>query len=273
MSLSALDRRSVIPLYYQIQQRLVDQIRSGALRANDPVPSEQEIADCLGVSRMTARQALKALCELGITYTQRGKGTFVSASKLEKNIRQVLSFTEEMNARGLHASSKVLCFEAVPADDEIAATLQIAPREPLIRLRRIRLANAAPMGIECTHIPQHLCPDLLTSFDPSTSLYRTLSQRYGIQLEVAEEVVEAALASAKEAQKLRIRPRSPVFIFTRVSCLQSGQPVEFVKSTYRADRYKIAHRLTRLNREFLSLVKPKSSGATGRGLHYEDRAN
>jgi GntR family transcriptional regulator len=245
----ALDRRSVIPLYYQIQQRLLEQIRSGALEAGRPVPSEQEIAARLGVSRMTARQALKSLCDLGITYSQRGKGTFVSAIKLEKNIRQVLSFTEEMRGLDLRPHSKVLCFETVPASDEIAAALRVAPGDWLCKLRRIRCADTCPMGIECSYLSVRLCPDLLRAFDPTTSLYHALSERYGIQMAVADEVVEAALASAEEARMLHIPKGSPVFIFTRTSYVQSGQPVEYVKSTYRADRYKIAHRLTRLNRE------------------------
>src|SRR3977135_843998 len=95
-----LDRQSVVPLYYQIQQSLLGQIRAGELVAGAPMPSEQEIATRLGVSRMTARQALKSLCSLGVAYSQRGKGTFVSVGKLEKNIRAVLSFTDDMAACG-----------------------------------------------------------------------------------------------------------------------------------------------------------------------------
>lgn len=253
MTLSALDRTSILPLYYQIQQRLVKQIRSGTLKAGDLVPSEQEIADRLGVNRMTARQALKSLRDVGVIYTERGRGTFVSASKLEKNIRQVLSFTEEMAARGLRANSKVLSFETVPAAEEIAAVLHIPVNEALIKLHRIRLADFSPMGIECSYIPQRLCPDLVSTFDPTASLYQVLAERYGIRMTIADEVIEATLASATEARMLQIPKGGPVFIFTRVSSVQSGQPVEYVKSTYRADRYKITHRLTRLNRELLPL--------------------
>ncbi len=252
MTLSLLDRTSVLPLYYQIQQGLLDQIRSGTLKAGDAVPSEQEIAERLGVSRMTARQALKSLRDIGVTYTERGRGTFVSANKLEKNIRQVLSFTEEMAARGLRASSKVLSFETVQAGEEIAAALHIQKGDTLFKLQRIRMADKSPMGIECSYIPQHLCPDLLKTFDPAASLYRTLSERYGVRMTVADEVVEAALVSAQDARMLQIPRGSPVFVFTRVSRVQSGQAVEYVKSTYRADRYKITHRLTRLNQELLT---------------------
>jgi GntR family transcriptional regulator len=254
VTLAPLNRHSVVPLYYQIQQSLLEQIRSGELKPGAPVPSEQEIAARLGVSRMTAHQALKSLRELGVAYSERGKGTFVFGSKLEKNFRQVLSFSEEMSSQGFQPSSKVLCFEGAPAANEIATALQVPVGEPLVKLRRIRCADSSPMGIECSYIPERYCPDLLATFEPSTSLYQALSERYRLQMMIADEVAEAALSGPEDARLLHIPDGSPVFIFTRTSYVQSGQPVEYVKSTYRADRYKIAHRLTRLNREVLSLA-------------------
>ena len=115
-----LDRQSPLPLYYQIQQMLLGNIRSGVLKAGDSLPSEQEIAAKFRISRMTARQALKSLSELGAAYSQRGKGTFVSPFKMEKPFRQVLSFTEEMRASGSRPSSRVLSFETFVPSGEIA---------------------------------------------------------------------------------------------------------------------------------------------------------
>src|SRR5215813_12118249 len=129
MNLAPLDRESVVPLYYQIQQRFLEQIRNGIFKPGESLPSEQEIAEQLGVSRMTGRQALKSLRDLGLTYSVRGKGTFVSAIKLEKDFRQVASFTEEMQARGLRPRSKVISFAIVPADKEAARALHLQSRE------------------------------------------------------------------------------------------------------------------------------------------------
>jgi len=251
MNLAPLDRESVVPLYYQIQQRFLEQIRAGAFKPGESLPSEQEIAEQLGVSRMTGRQALKSLCDLGVTYSLRGKGTFVSGIKLEKDFRQVTSFTEEMQARGLRPKSTVLDFQVAEADQEIASAIHLTPRENVISLRRIRFANLSPMGIEWSRIPQRLCPDLLETFDPRNSLYETLSQRYGIRMMIADEIVEAGLAGPEESRLLGIERKSPVFLFTRISYLQNGEAVEFVKSIYRSDRYKIVNRLTRINRELL----------------------
>jgi GntR family transcriptional regulator len=240
-----LDRQSAVPLYYQIHQALLARVHSGALKAGAPMPSEQEIATRLCVSRMTARQALKSLCSLGVAYSEKGKRTFVAAAKLEKNIRQLLSFSEEMSERGSQPHSKVLEFRRSEPDEEVAEALRLAPAERIIRLRRVRLADSTSICIECTHLPFRLCPDLLEKFDPTTSLYQTLENRYRIQIDWADEIAEASLANADEARLLRIRAKAPVFRFTRTAYLRSGQPVEFVISVYRGDRCTVVNRLSR----------------------------
>jgi len=243
--LPALDRRSVVPLYYQIQQHLLGQIRSGAIRPGEPVPSEQEISKRLRISRMTARQALKSLCDLGVTYSQRGKGTFVSEGKLEKDFRQVLSFSEEMQRRGLRPRARVLSFEVAEARADVAEALRLSNDDKVISLRRVRLAGSSPMAIEWSRLPLRLCPHLVETFDPGSSLYQELAEKYGIEIVVTDETVEAGLAGAEEARLLRVQKGNPVFMFTRTSYIQSGRPVEYVKSVYRGDRYKLVNRLTR----------------------------
>lgn len=254
--LQQLDRHSVLPLYYQIQQRLLQQIQSGVFKLGEPLPPVQQIAATLGVSHMTARQAIKSLCELGVIYSKQGKGTFISGIKLEKDFRQVLSFTEEMKARGSKPLSKVLSFEVRRASAKVAEALRLKPDDDVIQLRRVRQSNTLPMGIECSSLPLLLCPDLLDTFDPRGSLYKILSERYGVHMLVADEVVEVGLANSEEAKLLKITKGSPVFYFTRISYVQSGQPVEHVTATYRGDRYKIVNRLTRLNRQLLTSSVP-----------------
>ncbi|MGO8720926.1 MAG: GntR family transcriptional regulator [Acidobacteriaceae bacterium] len=257
VALPQLARGSFVPLYHQIQQRLLGQIQSGALKPGEPLPSTQEIAATLGVSQMTVRQAIKSLCELGIVYSRQGKGTFVSGIKLEKDFRQVLSFSEDMKARGSMPRSKVLSFEVQQPGAEVMRALRLRPGEKIIRLKRIRQANNVPMGIECSSLPLRICPDLLEVFDPRNSLYEILAERYGINMVVADEVAEAGLADAEAARLLRVAEGSPVFFFTRISYVQSGQPIEHVQSTYRGDRYKIVNRLTRLNRRLLGSHEPQ----------------
>ena len=95
---------------------------------------------------------------------------------------------------------------------------------------------------------RRLFPDLPRRSDPGTSLYRALANVYGIQVAFVDEVAEVGLATSEEAQLLEISEGSPIFVFSRTSCIYSGQPVEYVKSFYRGDRYKIVHRLRQQDR-------------------------
>lgn len=241
-----LDRHSGVPFYLQIQTMLLEQVRTGALPPGSSLPSEHEIARIFRVSRMTARHALKALSDLGITYTLWGKGTFISSAKLEKDVRQVASFTDEMRSMGFKPSSQLLSCEIVRADQEAADVLHVSRRDELVSVKRIRFANSSPMALEWSRIPRRFCPDLVERFVPGASLYETLYEHYGIRMHVADEIVEAGLATDEVAKLLDATKKAPVFLFTRTSYLPSGEPIEFVKSVYRGDRYKIVNRLTRV---------------------------
>jgi len=247
-----LYRSNGIPLYHQIQQRLLEQIQSGAFKPSEPLPSIQKIAARMGVSQMTVRQAVKALCELGVIYSKQGKGTFISRIKLERDFRQVLSFSEETRSRGATPHSRLLSFRIQIPSRETREALALSHKEKVFRLRRVRYADSLPMGIECSCLPVHLCPDLIETFDPETSLYQKLAEQYGIHMAVTKEVIEVGKVSDEEAPLLQVAQKSPVFLFTRLSFLESGKPVEHVKSTYRGDRYKIVNRLVRNRSELLA---------------------
>lgn len=246
-----LYRRNGIPLYHQIQQRLLEQIQSGAFKPSEPLPSIQKLASSMGVSQMTVRQAVKSLCELGVIYSRQGKGTFVSRIKLERDFRQVLSFSEETRARGATPHSRLISFRMQMPNRETREALALGHKEKIFRLRRVRYADSVPMGIECSCLPENLCPDLLETFDPETSLYQKLGEQYRIQLVETKEVIEVGKVSDEDARYLEIAPQSPVFVFTRLSFVESGKPVEYVRSVYRGDRYKIVNRLVRNKRELL----------------------
>jgi len=245
---SPLDRRSAIPLYHQIQQRLMDQIKSGELRQGEPLPSIQKIAAQMGVSQMTVRQAVKSMCDLGVIYSRQGKGTFISGIKVERDFRQVLSFSEEMKARGAEPHSELISFQIQIPSQETKEALALGDNDEIFCLRRVRYADSFPMGIESSCLPVHLCPNLLKTYDPMTSLYQELAERYGIHVIVTDEVIEVGKAGTEEARLLQIAPRDSIFLFTRISYLENGVPLEHAKSTYRGDRYKIVNRLMRAKR-------------------------
>lgn len=235
-----LQHESPVPLYIQIKELLQRRIRSGEYSVGARLPSERELAERFAVSRMTARQALRALALEGLTYSRVGKGTFVSVPKINQELRVLSSFSEDMLQRGLTPSSRVILAEVRAADSESASRLQLTAGARVILLKRVRLADNQPMALEITHIPHHLCPDLLSGRDFSqVSLYETLRRDYGWELVWADQLIETRLPEEDECEVLSLDRRTPVLKFTRVTFNGENQPLEFVRSVYRGDQYQL----------------------------------
>src|SRR6266567_671671 len=233
-----LDKTSFTPLYFQIQSHLLKMIKSGELRAGDPVPSEEELARVYGVSRMTTRQALQSLKSQGYAAGQKGRGTFVTQPKVEKDIAHLAGFTAEMRSLGMRASSRVLEADCVDADDEVASQLEILPGAPVFRLVRLRFADGTPVAIEEGSLSRDRFPEIETIDFKNASLYQTLRGRYGVGINSADEILEARPANRKEAELLDIPPRSSLLVISRVLRSADGKPIEAARSLYRGDRYR-----------------------------------
>lgn len=232
------------PLYQRIAHSLEARIGSGALKIGDRLPSERQIAEELGASRMTARQALKSLERRGLVETRIGRGCFVVQPRIEKQLRTLSGFTEEMRRAGRRVSSIVLDAGAGAADPEVAGALEIAENSPVHRLVRVRLVDAEPVAIERTEVPVALAPGLLERTDFSIdSLYRVLREEYGHVPTEAEETVFADTPDAATSAALDIAPGTPVLRFTRCTFDAGGRPLEYVRSSYRGDCFTMRVRL------------------------------
>lgn len=233
-----LDKTSFEPLYAQIGSRLRDQIRSGQLRPNDPLPGEAELSRLFGVSRMTSRQALQGLTSESLAYRERGRGTFVSAPKVEKQIAHLLGFSAEMRLLGLRASTRLLIAESIPAAPPVAAMLQLRPAAPVLRLHRLRLASGEPIAIEEAWLPQAHFPGIETIDFGRHSLYDALRDRYKVIIGSARETIEARGATREQALLLGVGVRSSLLVVSRTLLDADEKPVELAHSLYRGDRYR-----------------------------------
>lgn len=240
-----LDRNGQTPLYIQIHAKLREQIDSNDLEAGAAVPSERELAEIYGVSRMTARQALNALKNDGLVYQERGIGTFVSKRKLDVHTRNLIGFTEEMKSRGLNPSSQLLLARREPAGQETAADLGIEVGEEVFHFQRLRLADDSPMAFEDAYLPAKRFSDLDEKDLEKQSLYKVLEEHYGIEIHHAEEILEATAATKEIAYHLGVKSKSPLLIVHRVVFSDANLAVEAVSTYYRADRYRATFRLTK----------------------------
>jgi GntR family transcriptional regulator len=238
-----LDKNGFIPLYYQIQRALMEKIHSRELSEGDPLASEEELARAYRVSRMTARQALHGLKTSGYAVSQKGRGTFVTRPKLEKSIMHLMGFTEDMKQRGMVPSSKLMEQSVVPATGDIAEKLKLEVEEPVMLLRRLRLADDIPMALEESHIPLKLFPGLDRINFAKQSLYFILRENYGVRVAWADEVIEALPSTREESELLTIPRKSPVLSISRIIVTTEETPIEVACSRYRGDRYRASIRI------------------------------
>ncbi|PLR85343.1 phosphonate metabolism transcriptional regulator PhnF [Bacillus canaveralius] len=239
-----IDKNSPIPIYHQLEEHLKSKIESGAIKADEAIPSEREYAERYQISRMTVRQALNNLVSDGYLYRQKGKGTFVNKKKVEQRLHGLTSFTEDMIERGMKPSSKLLSFEIIAAGAETAHRLNIKENTPVYEIKRVRLADAAPMALETTYLPANLIKGL-TEEIINQSLYRYIEEKLSFTIHEATQQIEAAIAKDIEIKHLQIEKGAPILLIHRSSFLKDGTPFEYVKSAYRADRYKFIHSMQR----------------------------
>ncbi len=229
-------------LYKTIRDDLLRAIENGSLQPDQALPSERELCQRYGTSRMTVRHAVTELESLGSVYRMQGKGTFVSGRKLIQPLMQVSGFTEDMAKRGKKASSQILFAGEKKADAAIARGLRIAPGEPYILIRRLRLADGVPMAIENTAL--------------NASLYAALTSR-GLALKTGEQYMEAALADAAQAKLLDIPEGAPVLLIERHVTNPEGVTVEVTYSAYRGDSYRFYIEFDGVNRVNTVSTSPK----------------
>lgn len=242
-----LNKQSFTPLYHQIEQALRRRIKDGELAPGTAI-SERELSEKLGISRMTARQALSALRDEGLIYSERGRGTFVAEQKFNVHTRQLLGFSEDMRRRGLEPDSRLLSFRRLRPESAQAQKLRLAEGEEAFELVRLRLADRVPMAFETSLLPVSLCPQLKRADVERGSLYEVLEERYGVRLGWADEVLEAACATKSEAELLSIKARAPVLVVQRTVHAADDAVIELGRSVYRGDRYQATIQLKRQGR-------------------------
>lgn len=242
--MSQLLSDSPLPLYYQLKEILKDKIKAGDLEKGDKLPSERELEEDYGVSRMTARRALKELCNEGYVYRQQGRGTFVSDRKYRYHLFRLTSFTEESESQDLKPGAKVLEVELIE-DDLICKKMGIEP-EPLISIKRVRTINQEPVALEIAYIRSTYCSGLEKVDLNDKSLYSYINSEYNIRLGKAEQNIEARLIPIELAGDLGVDEGIPVLFVEQVTFLEDKEiPLEYSEAFYRGDRYKLTVKMKR----------------------------
>lgn len=225
-----------VPLHHQVYLDLKAAIDAGELKSGDRLPPERELAQRYGCSLITVRRALDELSREGRLQRHQGRGTFVLPPRLERDIAEAQSFTEEMQRRGLDPETKLIAARPEAASESVATALQLEPGSPTLYLERLRLAGGEPLLLEMVHLPAERFPGLLASDLEHNSLYDVLTERYGTPVVRAREALEPVLLPAREARLLGLEPRSLALLVEGVAFTGDDTPVEFGRTYVRGDR-------------------------------------
>jgi GntR family histidine utilization transcriptional repressor len=225
------------PRYQQLKELIIAQISSGELQPSDRVPSEHELVDASGFSRMTANRALRELNDEGYVDRVAGVGTFVSDLKADSHLLEVRNIADEVEHRGHEHHAQVLKLETVVANEEVAHLLQISTGVPVSHVFVVHFENDVPIQIEDRYIRQDFAPDILGEDFTSTTPSAYLS---GISpLQEAEHVVRAEMPDASTRDYLRMDEIEPCLVVSRRTWA-NGQPVTFARLHHPGSRFELS---------------------------------
>jgi GntR family transcriptional regulator len=224
------------PQYRQIEQALRERIAS--LQPGERVPSDAELCLEFGVSRMTARHAMERLADDGLVRREPGRGSFVAKHPAHRRANRLMTFTHEMSRAGRVPSSRVLTQVLRPSSPAEATSLGIPVHEPVVYLRRLRLADGEPIAVESTILIGATATAVMGADLANGSLHETLREA-GFVLRRGTGTISATAATAEDGRLLAIRTADPLLVEQRVIEDSHGRLIEATESRYAAARYAL----------------------------------
>jgi GntR family transcriptional regulator len=230
------------PRYLKVKDHIVETI--GQLRPGVSIPPERDLAVSCRTSRTTVRKAVTELVAEGRLVRRQGSGTYVAEPKLTWPL-MLSGFTEQAEAEGLQARTAFLAAERIPANGELAERLGIAPGAQVLSMELLRSVNDTPMAVECVHVSARRFPGLEAAVAATGSLYEVLRDKFGVNVAHAVETIETAPAGPREAALLGTETGAPMLLVSQHSHTAEGEPVEWVRTWYRGDRYSFVAHISR----------------------------
>lgn len=234
-----VNKLSSVPLYEQIQNTILNEIRSGTYEPGTQVPSELEIAGHYEVSRMTARKALDNLVSKGFLYRRKGKGTYVSENIVSYGLSSMMSFSQTLEAQGYKVNTRILMKEILPAAPEVARSLQLNVGDAVIVIRRLRYVQDLPAAIHASYFDHQVCAVLMKIDLNTESLLQILQREIGIRVAYSMDSVQADVANPEETKLLELNNNISVLRLHGIAYSENGQPTRLIHAVYRGDMFRL----------------------------------
>jgi GntR family transcriptional regulator len=225
-----------LPLYVQVREHLRSQIASMA--SGELISPEPVLCQEYRVSRITVRKAIDDLVSESLLIRKQGRGTFLAPPKLIHELNSITSWTDQLKSLNYIPHTVERSIEEMKAPKPIASMLQIGATDPVIVMRRLRLANDEPITHMVNYLPKSLVPNFREAMQDAESLYQVLGDRYSLVASRATDTVTARAATDMESERLGLEPWAPVIAVTRIAFLANGRPFEVSVAISRGDRFE-----------------------------------
>ena len=229
-------KRGPTPLYHQIGAILRERIATGELQTGDRVPSEEELRRMFGVSRATCRQALQELEQNKLISREPGRGSFVRRSEGEVTEVKVTCLLEDLIALGVPAVNRVVGTGVVHASPIVARALGLGSGDATLTFLRIVEVEGQPFAANRVFLPAWMAGRLTETDMANMHLLKTLEAKCGIAAHQAEQIIEAIMADASQANLLDVDAGAALLSVTRTTYDPTGRAVEHSTTLYRSDR-------------------------------------
>jgi GntR family transcriptional regulator len=238
---NVISRRSPVPLYYQVESVLRDEVAAGRYAAGAPLPTEEALVRRFNVSRITVRRALERLVQEGLIYRVPGRGTFLSALRslefrIERNPADLMGFERDIRRVGFTPEARVLRHDWIPLPADVAEALGVGPDAEVLWLHRRGTVGGQPLWIEDRYVLRVWASRLRPRDYATPSLLSTLVQSHGFVVDRGHVRITARPASREEARSLEMRTGAPLLV-AEFAVQANRSPAQFVRARFRPDRY------------------------------------
>jgi GntR family transcriptional regulator len=232
MASANLERSSPLTLYQQMAVHLESDIGRGRLRPSQKLPSEIELMEKYGVSRVTVRQAVDLLVRRGLAVRRQGKGTFISGPTLTHDLHELRGIYETLQATGLSLRTKLIDYSAQPPPERVRKLL--GARKRLMQLKRLYYVGERPLGLLVCWLPPGA--ERFSSADAECNTIYGLLRKMKLDVNRADLKI-GGRAAGRLGRMLGCAAAAPLLELERVSYGAGDTPREITQFFVRSDHY------------------------------------
>lgn len=238
-----LARDGAVPLYRRLARALLSDIAGGRLRPGDQIPTEDELIKAYRVSRITVRQALDILRTRGLVERVAGRGSFVT--RPPGTYVMTINSIEDVVLAGADSEVTVLEWKAIRPGPAVERRLHLAGQRAWV-LRTVRHRDAVPLCYSETYTLLDIGRRIDRGVLARQTVLETIETKLGIQVGTAVEEISAGLADRELGSYLQVLRGSPLVVVEMTLLDVSDRPIEYFKTSYRADRFTRRTQLRRM---------------------------